>query len=238
MNLNHMNLFLLLIIPILLLSLLYYTKKQNFILQENFFGLTKPKSPTLPPPPTIDIKKDDKINLDANKNTMIESKLIPDGGIKPLPMNIQTTQNNPPSKSFDSKSFENIFNKMSCSFYAECPKDHKNMGNLGVNGSNVSLSCNGLLDTKQAKAYAIIKNGTIDKIVVIDEGSGYQPSSKPNITIEGNGNGAFAEALIDDKGHLKIIHIINGGSGYTESPEINIEPPVNKKGCNLCCKLN
>lgn len=238
MDLKHMNLFLLLIIPILLLSLLYYTKKHNYILQENFFGLTKAKNTIQPPPPpSIDIKKENKPIIDNVQNNMIESKLIPDGGIKPIPIQVQTSQKNPPNKP-DTKSLDNIFNKMSCSFYAECPKDHKNMGNLGVNGSNVSLSCNGLLDIKQAKAYGIIKNGSIEKIVVIDEGSGYQPTSKPKITIEGNGNGAVAEALIDDKGHLKVIHIIQNGSGYTESPEITIEAPVNHKGCNLCCKLN
>lgn len=229
-----MKLLLLIIIPLLLLSYLYYSKRYESYQTERFLGFTKPKS-TPPPPPTVDIHKPPTAKMDVD----FDKPMIPEGGVKPMHINVQKAQAKPPVKTKSSNNqMTSLFNNMSCSFYAECPKGSKNMGNLGVNGSDVSLSCNGLVNVRAARAYAIIKNGSIEKIVVIDEGMGYQPNSRPQITIKGNGNGASADALIDDKGKLKVIHVIQGGSGYTESPEITIETPVNNNGCNLCCKLN
>lgn len=218
---------------------------------EPFFNFTKPK--LLPPePPSSDLKSENiftnnKVDDSANnmklgskvKTPVIDSSkpidekaIIDNGGVKPLNMTVQKAQSQPPLN------MNNIFNNMTCGFYETCPADYKNMGNLGISGNNVSLSCNGNTNKVIAKAYGIIKNGSVEKIAILDEGKGYEPNSKPKITIEGNGGGAMAEAVVDDNGNLKVIHVIQGGSGYTESPEIAIEQPNSTHGCNFCCKLN
>jgi hypothetical protein len=178
--------------------------------------------------PTINTK-----NIpDLVSNTFNNQLQTPDVGVKPMQLNVQKVQSQPPLN------MENIFKKMDCAFHQKCPNGYKSMGNLGISGSGVSLSCNGSLNARNAKAYGIIKNGVIEKIVIIDEGSGYLPNSKPNITIEGNGGGAMAEAIVDDNGQIKVIHLIQGGSGYTETPDIIIQSPNNNNGCEFCCKLN
>lgn len=154
---------------------------------------------------------------------------IPKGGIKPQQLNVQKKQSLPPINN------ENIFNNMNCGFYQKCPSGYKNMGKLGISGAGVSLTCNGSLKARVAKAYGIIKNGVIKNIVLLDEGSGYKPNSKPKINIEGNGGGASAECIVDDNGQIKAIHLIQNGSGYTESPEITIEQPNDNSDCNFCC---
>jgi hypothetical protein len=228
----------------------YYTltKKSNNDI-ESFLGFMEPKNTPLDDnqnqiPEQLQFNKNQKIENIVNTPTSINTnnipdlvsktfnKNIPDGGVKPIQLNVQKVQSKPPLN------MENIFKKMECGFHQKCPNGYKSMGNLGISGYGVSLSCNGSLNSRNAKAYGIIKNGIIEKIVLIDEGSGYLPNSKPNITIEGNGGGAMAEAIVDDNGQIKVIHLIQGGSGYTETPEIIIQSPNNNNGCEFCCKLN
>lgn len=228
----------------------YYTLSKNSNNNiESFLGFMKPKNTPIDSDNQNqnqnqdNFNKNQKINNIINTPSTINTKNIPDlvsktnyntpnGGVKPMQMNVQKIQSQPPLN------MENIFKKMDCGFHQKCPTGYKSMGNLGISGSGVSLSCNGSLNSRNAKAYGIIKNGIIEKIVLIDEGDGYLPNSKPNITIEGNGGGASAEAIVDDNGKIKVIHLIQGGSGYTETPEIIIQSPNNNNGCEFCCKLN
>ena len=89
---------------------------------------------------------------------------VPKGGVKPQQMNVQKKQSSPPISN------QNIFNNMNCGFYQKCPSGFKSMGKLGISGAGVSLTCNGSLKARVAKAYGIIKNGVIQKIVLLDEG--------------------------------------------------------------------
>ena len=93
-------------------------------------------------------------------------------------------------------------------------------------------------NTQPAKAIAQIKNNSVNDIVVIDKGQGFNPSKPPTVKIEGgNGNGATAEAVIDDDGYLKIIKVIHPGYNYTETPNVMIEAPLMNSSCHLCCKV-
>lgn len=138
--------------------------------------------------------------------------------------------NNLPSK---------LFGK--CQFFNEkCPEGYSSFGNFSIEGvgSNLSLNCGNIRDTKPAKAMAEIKNNAIYEIHILDHGHGYLPSQPPRITIEGGkGNGASAEAVVDDNGYLKIIKVINPGYNYIETPNIVIEAQSNDSACHFCCKM-
>jgi hypothetical protein len=129
----------------------------------------------------------------------------------------------------------------SCNFFNDkCPDDYQPLGNFSISGSgnNTILTCGTVDKVKPAHAFAIIKNNSIYEITVIDPGFGFNPKNPPKIYIEGGkGNGASAEAVIDDNGYLKIIKIINPGYNYTETPNIIIDAPFMNSSCHLCCKI-
>lgn len=60
-------------------------------------------------------------------------------------------------------------------------------------------------------------SGTIDNIVVTDNGINYSISSPPSVTIDGDGVGAQAVAVVDNNGLVQSINVINAGSGYTNA---------------------
>jgi hypothetical protein len=156
--------------------------------------------------------------------------------------------NTPPSKkqnkeesiasSAPNTNISNLFGK--CQFFNDkCPEGYNSFGNFSIEGvgSNLSLSCGNVRDTKPAKAVAEIKNNAIYEIHILEQGHGYIPSQPPRITIEGGkGNGASAEAVVDDNGYLKLIKVVNPGYNYSETPNIVIEAQSNDSNCHFCCK--
>ena len=134
----------------------------------------------------------------------------------------------------------NLFKE--CNFYSDkCPSGFNDFGSIGLSGldKNVMLSCGNVENTKPAKAIAKIKNNSLEEIIVLDKGHGYNPDKPPAITIVGGkGNGGHAEAIVDDDGYLKLIKIIHPGNFYTETPNIIIEPPLMNSNCHFCCKTN
>ena len=128
-----------------------------------------------------------------------------------------------------------------CNFYNDiCPTNYTDLGNFSVSGmeGNSTLTCGNVQNTKPGRAIAQIKNNSLYDIVVIDKGHGFIPNKPPKVTIEGGkGNGAHAEAVIDDEGYLKIIKIIHPGYNYTETPNIIIDNPLMNSSCHLCCKM-
>lgn len=129
-----------------------------------------------------------------------------------------------------------------CNFYSDkCPKGYNDFGSIGLSGleKNVMLSCGNVENTKPAKAIAKIKNNSIEEVIVLDKGHGFNPDKPPKITvIGGKGNGAHCEAIIDDDGFLSLIKVIHPGNYYTETPNIMIEAPLMNSNCHFCCKLN
>lgn len=69
------------------------------------------------------------------------------------------------------------------------------------------------------KAVAYTANGVIVSVVIIDQGSGYK--LPPNVVITGDGKDAVITSKISN-GKLSGFDIVNGGSGYIQSPRIDI----------------
>jgi hypothetical protein len=122
----------------------------------------------------------------------------------------------------------------SCDFYFnKCPSNKSSMAT--IKGNNLTCGKNGT-ETKKAEAIAQIKNGHISKIIIINNGVGYNYQNPPKVIIEStSGNGASAKANVDKNGTISSIDIIDYGYGYVETPNINIEPPQMDGVCHLCC---
>lgn len=129
-----------------------------------------------------------------------------------------------------------------CNFYSDkCPGGYNDFGSIGLSGmdKNVMLSCGNVENTKPGKAIARIKNNSLEEIIVLEKGHGYNPDKPPKVTIVGGkGNGAHCDAVIDDDGYLSLIKVVHPGNFYTETPNIIIEPPMMNSNCHFCCKLN
>ena len=180
-----------------------------------------------------DIKLDNDIKL-IKKDNKTQPKIVKknssddDSSSTKLPLKADSSSNN----------ISSMFGK--CQFFnTKCPDGYNSFGNFSIEGvgSNLSLSCGNVRDTKPAKAVAQIKNNAIYEIHILEQGHGYIPSQPPRITIEGGkGNGASAEAVVDDNGYLKLIKVVNPGYNYTETPNIVIEAHSNDSNCHFCCK--
>ena len=115
-----------------------------------------------------------------------------------------------------------------------CPKEFPVFtgATFGVKGSEVS--CNGdKTKIHPAKALAIIKNGSLKSIKILDKGENYDVA--PKIKIKGDGTNAKAYAIVE-KGEISKIIVTNPGSDYTSTPKIKIENPKASVNCNLCCR--
>lgn len=103
--------------------------------------------------------------------------------------------------------------------------------------ANSGLLCNGKkIKTDPAKAYAIVKHGSIREIKLIHRGSGYV--NHPKISIKGDGKYGKLKCKVSKDGSIKSIEIINGGKNYTDTPKIIIEKPNGYVYCHLCCQLD
>ena len=120
-----------------------------------------------------------------------------------------------------------------------CPtKYNQHMGAMFGAKANSGINCNGhQLQANIAKAIAIVKNGTINKIKLIDSGKYYD--KPPKVRILGDGKNAKAYAIIDKNTKtVKKIKISNCGYGYQSSPKIIIGKPNMTIYCHLCCGLD
>ena len=131
----------------------------------------------------------------------------------------------------------------SCRFmpsYSEtftCPEKYsQHLGAVFGAKAHTGISCNGKKFTAEtAKAYAIVKDGKIEKIKLISKGTHY--FKPPKIKIIGKGHGASAKAVLDLNSSVKSIKITSPGTGYTSSPKIIIGNPDGYLYCHLCCNL-
>jgi YHYH protein len=85
---------------------------------------------------------------------------------------------------------------------------------------------------KDAQLQAIVSNGKITEVLIINPGSGY--NSPPDIIINGVGNGAKLTPIIVN-GELRSVNIINSGYGYEQK---NILLSVVSAGTNGLLKAN
>jgi hypothetical protein len=137
----------------------------------------------------------------------------------------------------------NIQNMNTCSFIqGECPTGKRTIGGFGFHNlpEGVQFVCGNNPSIKSAKLVAEISQGKISNISVIDGGKGYHPMKKYKIKVEGssgNINQIDADVIIGDDGSVKVIQIINGGSGFQDTPKVSIlnDSMGNGETCNLCC---
>jgi len=77
-----------------------------------------------------------------------------------------------------------------------------------------------------AIAYAMVNDGVIESIIMVQNGAGYAAAPKNNIV--GNGAGAVCEAIWSpETGSVTAINVINGGSGYWRIPNAIINGGAN-----------
>lgn len=136
----------------------------------------------------------------------------------------------------------NPLTKMDCKFISSrtgssIPDGYVDTG--AVLFSKDGLLCNGGTDIesiKQAEAVALLKDGRIDDIRMLDMGAGY--TDVPEVEVSGGGGtGAIASASINDVGQVITIQVISGGSGYVETPTVRIASPIGTTGDVESCKL-
>lgn len=76
---------------------------------------------------------------------------------------------------------------------------------------------------RTATAVAEIENGSVVKIQLIDNGSGY--SETPEVSFVGGGGTGAVVSLAMYQGMIGGVNIVNGGGGYTEPPKVIIQSP-------------
>ena len=154
-------------------------------------------------------------------------------------------------ENFDS----NQSNKIQCKYISsyekepKCPSTFKNYSGASFGAKNTELYCNGdIIKNDTAIAEAIVSNGTIKEIKILNKGNNYikTPNVKiiskkndviwntKNGTIQKKGVNAKAEAIVKNN-RIEEIVIKNAGSFYYTEPEIIIDDPDGMVFCHLCC---
>ena len=123
---------------------------------------------------------------------------------------------------------------MKCKFLssAQCHPDYPNFSGASIEGSN--MKCDNVGNVSLSKAVCTISNGKINGVYIIHPGAGYKIAPKIE-AIGGGGEGAILKAVLVD-GKIKEVKVMNGGSGFHETPVLKIETPNSSNGCFLCCK--
>ena len=180
--------------------------------------------------------KDLKEQIKNNKTKIVTKKEVEETDKK----NIIKIKNNNKNKKPEAFMTPSKLGAMgTCRFLSSdtCSKEYPvYMGaSLGVpDDSGMKLKCNSDL-MKPAKGLAIIKNGKLEAIVMLDKGEGYK--TPPSITIAGGGGkSGKCQSYIDELGSINRIQITNSGYNYTGTPKVNIELPSTSSSCFLCCK--
>lgn len=128
----------------------------------------------------------------------------------------------------------------SCKYFSsynskfKCPNEYKLSSGASIGLNEGTLSCNGqIISNESCIAEAILKNGSIEKIIIVNSGNNYK--NTPTIEINGDGELASAECSIENEKVNKII-ITNPGKNYSYPPQIKVSKPDGMIYCHLCCK--
>ena len=180
------------------------------------------------------------LNKALEKQAIANSqKSIPIINAKP-----QSIVKNVPDKSDFQSKFE-------CQFFnGKCPAGWSSNGSFTLSGlgSGINVTCGGdsssnvkSVTTKSCKCVAEVVDKKVKRIHVTDPGSGYSVDDTPEIVIKsrnGKGSGALAEAIVDDTGRVQVVTVLDGGSGYTETPIVEIVKSNSNQQINQCCRKN
>ena len=151
------------------------------------------------------------------------------------------------------------FAENSCMFFGSnsesqwsCPDTYPVYAGASMGSGDNNMKCNGGVaknarcgkeETVQqnigsgGQGMAIVSNGQIKRIIVLNRGDGYH--LPPNISITGGGGSGVKAVPVIQNGQLNSIRIIRPGSGFTETPIVRIESKSISNGCgycHLCCK--
>lgn len=151
------------------------------------------------------------------------------------------------------------FAENSCKFFGSnsesqwaCPETYPIYSGASMGSGDNMMKCNGGVArnarcgkeeqvTQQVgiggQGMAVVTNGQIGRILVINKGKGYYLPPKIQV-LGGGGSGVKAIPEIQN-GQLTNIKILNPGSGFTDTPIIKIESDTVTNGCNychMCCK--
>ena len=155
-------------------------------------------------------------------------------------------------ENFESK---NDSNRLECKYVSSyqkkpnCPPKFKNYSGATFGARDTELYCNGdIIKNEKAVAEAVISNGTIKEIKILNKGSNYIKKPRVHIIAKENdiiwnqkngiinkkGVNGKAEAIVKNNKIEEII-IKNAGSYYYTEPEIIIDNPDGVVYCHLCC---
>ena len=118
---------------------------------------------------------------------------------------------------------------------SQCHPDFPNFVGASVK-TNGQMQCNSPENEKTATATASISNGSINKIHILDGGSGYNQNNPPNANIVGGGGRNATLKCIVKNGKITDIIIVKNGEGFHETPDIKIDSPTLSQECYMCCK--
>lgn len=90
--------------------------------------------------------------------------------------------------------------------------------NLTVTGGAGGSGCTG---------HVTLVATTVDRVVIVVGGTGYDPLSPPAVTFSGGGGtGAAGTAVVNGGGVVTGVTITGNGTGYTSPPTVTIAPPT------------
>ncbi|AIX17954.1 structural protein [Synechococcus phage ACG-2014b] len=75
------------------------------------------------------------------------------------------------------------------------------------------------------KEFSVRQLKGIEEVTIDQTGSGYNEDIPPTIVIDGDGESAELEAVVDSIGSIKTVNIINSGNSYTENPRVILSHP-------------
>jgi hypothetical protein len=73
---------------------------------------------------------------------------------------------------------------------------------------------------KQAKLKAIITNGKLIRVEILDPGKGYK--TPPTLTIIGQGQDALLRSTINNLGQVTAVEVLSAGSNYAENTQVKV----------------
>lgn len=80
----------------------------------------------------------------------------------------------------------------------------------------------GTLNKTTAELEAVVVNGRLTDVNIINPGLGYK--IQPTVEVAGDGTGAKIETIIDSSGRITAIRILSQGVGYTAVPKLIVRP--------------
>ena len=165
----------------------------------------------------------------------LQNRMVPD---QSLPIKLKYGIENRPRQGMFINRFEALkqfFEQLNLCLKDQLVVDTKNLNNL-MKYDEPPLPIKKLYDTvldtdvelrfaitkyfKAPQLSAVLTDGVITGVVILNSGKGYLVA--PYINVHGEGNGAIIKAIINTQGQIIGADIVNGGSGYNDSTVVSV----------------